>query len=157
MRWRYRQEQRVEAMSGMFRIYQCPSCGAIAYTRVENERQSSTCGLCRGPILDEPGILYSATINQAENLVAEMVLHNVLENKTSTPTSGLGVRRRVLNIVECLVGLNKGRPVNIDSVLKECVGAKIKRGLHFLGVLEEQGLVIVDSGHVNLREGGTNP
>ena len=146
-------------MSGMFRIYKCPSCGAIAYTRVENEQQSSTCGLCRGPILDEPGILYSATINQAEDLVAEMVLHNVLENKASTLTSGLGVRRRVFNIVECLVGLNKGRPVNIDSVLEECVGAKIKieRGLHFLNVLEEQGLVIVDGGHVNLSEGGTNP
>ncbi len=146
-------------MSGMFRIYKCPSCGAIAYTRVENEQQSSTCGLCRGPILDEPGLLYSATINQAEDLVAEMVLHNVLEHKVSTPTSGLGVRRRLLNIVECLVGLNKGRPVNIDSVLKECVGAKIKteRGLHFLDVLEEQGLVIVDGGLVSLSEGGPNP
>jgi hypothetical protein len=146
-------------MSGMFRIYKCPSCGAIAYTRVENEQQSNTCGLCRGPILDEPGILYSATINQAEDLVAEMVLHNVLENKASTPTSGLGVRRRVLNIVECLVGLNKGRPVNIDNVLKECVGAKIKveRGLHFLDVLEEQGLVIVNGGYVNLSEGDTSP
>ena len=73
--------------------------------------------------------------------------------------SGLGVRRRVLNIVECLVGLNKGRPVNISSVLKECVGAKIKieRGLHFLDVLEEQGLIIVDGSHVSLSEGGTNP
>jgi len=146
-------------MRGMFRIYKCPSCGAIAYIRVENEQETSTCGLCRGPILDEPGILYSATINQAEDLVAEMVLHDMLENKASMPTSGLGVRRRVLNIVECLVGLNKGRPVNIDSVLKECVGARIKteRGLHFLDVLEEQGLVIVDDGHVGLSEGGTNP
>ena len=143
----------------MFRIYKCPSCGAIAYIRVENEQEISTCGLCRGPILDEPGILYSATINQAEDLVAEMVLHDMLENNVSRPTSGLGVRRRVLNIVECLVGLNKGRPVNINNVLKECVGAKIKteRGLHFLDVLEEQGLVIVDGGHVSLSEGGTDP
>jgi hypothetical protein len=141
-------------MSGMFRIYKCPSCGAIAYTSVENEQETSMCG-----ILDEPGILYSATINQAEDFVAEMVLHDVLENKASTPTSGLGVRRRVLNIVECLVELNKGRPVNIDSVLNECVGAKIKteRGLHFLDVLEEQGLVVVDGSCVSLRAGGTNP
>ncbi len=146
-------------MRGMFRIYKCPSCGAIAYIRVENEQEISICGLCRGPILDEPGILYSATINQAEDIVAEMVLHDMLENKASTPTSGLGVRRRVLNIVECLVELNKGRPVNIDSVLNECVGAKIKteRGLHFLDVLEEQGLVMVDGGCVSLREGGTDP
>ncbi len=146
-------------MSGMFRIYKCPSCGAIAYTSVENEQETSMCGLCRGLILDEPGILYSATINQAEDLVAEMVLHNMSENKVSTPTSGLGVRRRVLNIIECLVELNKGRPVNIDSVLKECVGAKIKteRSLHFLDVLEGQGLVIVDSGHVSLGEEGTDP
>jgi len=146
-------------MSGMFRIYKCTSCGAIAYIRGENEQETSTCGLCRGPILDEPRILYSATINQAEDFVAEMVLHDVLERKASTSTSGLGVRRRVLNIVECLVELNKGRPVNIDSVLNECVGAKIKteRGLHFLDVLEDQGLVVVDGSRVSLREGGTNP
>ena len=143
----------------MFRIYKCPSCGAIAYVRVENEQETSMCGLCRGPVLDEPGILYSATVNQAEDLVAEMVLHDMLENKASAPTSGLGVRRRVFNIVECLVGLNKGRPVNIDSVLKECVDARIKteRGLHFLDVLKEQGLVIVDGGRVSLSEGGTDP
>jgi len=146
-------------MSGMFRIYKCPSCGAIAYIRVENEQETSRCGLCSGQILDEPGILYSATINQAEDLVAEMVLHDALETKASTPTSGLGVRRRVLNIVESLVELNKGRPVNIDSVLEECVGARIKteRGLHFLDVLEGQGLIIVDGGHVSLGEGGINP
>jgi len=143
----------------MFRIYKCPSCGAIAYIRVENEQETSTCGLCRGPILDEPGILYSATINQSEDLVAEMVLHDMLENKASTPTSGLGVRRRVLNIVECLVELNKGRPVTVDSVLKECVGAKIKteRGLHFLDMLKEQGLIIANGGHVSLGEGGVDP
>ncbi|MCK4483440.1 MAG: hypothetical protein KAU89_01350 [Candidatus Thorarchaeota archaeon] len=146
-------------MSGMFRIYKCPSCGAIAYIKVENEQETSTCGLCRGPILDEPGILYSATINQAEDLVAEMVLRNMLENKVSAPTSGLGVRRRVLSIIACLVELNRGRSVSIEDVLQECVGAKIKteRGLHFLDVLEGQGLVIIDGGHVSLGEGGVDP
>ena len=146
-------------MSSMFRICKCPSCGAIAYIRVESEQETSMCGLCRGPILDEPGILYSATINQAEDIVAEMVLHDALEKKVSTSASGLGVRRRVLNIVECLVELNKGRPVHIDRVLEECVGAKIKteRGIHFLDVLEDQGLVIVDGGHISLGTGGTDP
>ncbi|MGY5861552.1 MAG: hypothetical protein RTU09_04195 [Candidatus Thorarchaeota archaeon] len=144
-------------MRGMFRIYTCPSCGALAYTRVESEEETSQCGLCRTPVLHQTGMLYAVTTQEAENLVSDLVHASQVENDAkSRSTRGIGVRRRVLDIVESLVSENRGRPIEIERFMKECIDARIKpmRGLHFLDILEEEGLIVRHGEAITLEHGG---
>lgn len=144
-------------MRGMFRIYTCPSCGALAYTSVESEEETSQCGLCRTPVLHQPGMLYAVTTQEAEKLVSDLVYASQMKSDVKArSTRGVGVRRRVLGIVESLVSENKGRPVEIERFMKECIDASIKpmRGLHFLNILEEEGFIVRQGEAITLEQGG---
>jgi hypothetical protein len=70
---------------------------------------------------------------------------------------GLGVKRRVYNIVLSLVETNRGRPVTREQVMQECDDAKIanEKANSFLSQLEDEGLLISDEGLLTVAGGGT--
>ncbi|MFX0054591.1 MAG: hypothetical protein ACFFAD_06675 [Candidatus Hermodarchaeota archaeon] len=129
---------------GMFRVYQCPSCTNIGYTAVENEQEESRCSLCRSLILHAPGTIYAVTIQEAQASVRELVLESRQNAKPRGGGRGLGIKRRVYYIVEALVDLNRGRPVSIEDVMRECsdAGIDISRAMTFLDSLVSEGEVI---------------
>ena len=108
-------------------------------------------------MLHQTGMLYAVTTQEAENLVSDLVHASQVENDAkSRSTRGIGVRRRVLDIVESLVSENRGRPIEIERFMKECIDARIKpmRGLHFLDILEEEGLIVRHGEAITLEHGG---
>lgn len=127
----------------MFRVYQCPSCNNIGYVAIESEDEESRCSLCSTLILHVPGTLYAVTIHEAQATVRELVADSRRENSIRRGGRGLGVRRRVYYIVEALVDLNRGRPVSVESVLRECsdAGIDLSKAMTFLEQLVSEGEV----------------
>jgi hypothetical protein len=72
--------------------------------------------------------------------------------KTGGSSRGLGLKRRVYNIVESLIELNRGRPVTIENVMRECSEADIDlgRAMKFLDSLESEGMILNDGISVSL-------
>jgi hypothetical protein len=136
----------------MFRVYQCPSCTNIGYTSVENEQEESRCSLCRSLILHVPGTIYTVTVQEAQSSVRELVIESRQNAKPRGAGRGLGIKRRVYYIVEALVDLNRGRPVSIEDVMRECsdAGIDISRGMTFLESLISEGEVIKNGGLVTI-------
>ena len=129
---------------GMFRVYQCPSCTNIGYVSIQTEQEESRCSLCRTLIFHEPGTLYAVTVQEAQSSVRELVAESRHEVKPKSGGRGLGIKRRVYYIVEALVDLNRGRPVSIDDVMRECsdAGIDISRAMTFLDALVSEGEVV---------------
>lgn len=69
---------------------------------------------------------------------------------------GLGVKKRVFNIVLSLVETNRGRPVSREQIMQECNDAKIAddKAQSFLEQLEDEGLVISDGSLITVSGGG---
>lgn len=129
---------------GMFRVYQCPRCKNVGYAIVEQESDESRCSLCQGIILHEPGTIYAVTMQEAQSNVKELVIHSRQEKNKGGTVRSLGIKKRVYYIVEALIDLNRGRPVTIEDVLRECsdAGIDLNRAISFLDKLESEGVII---------------
>jgi hypothetical protein len=128
----------------MFRVYQCPSCTNIGYVSVQSEDEESRCSLCRTLVFHAPGTIYTVTVQEAQFSVRELVTENRQNVKPRGAGRGLGIKRRVYYIVEALVDLNRGRPVSIEDVMRECsdAGIDISRAMTFLDSLVSEGEVV---------------
>ena len=125
-------------------MYQCPNCTNIGYVSVQNEQEESRCSLCRSLILNEPGTLYAVTVQEAQSSVRELVTESRHNAKPHGGRRGLGIKKRVYYIIEALVDLNRGRPVPIEAVMRECsdAGIDISRAMTFLDSLVSEGEVV---------------
>ena len=134
----------------MFRVYQCPRCHNIGYAPVEKEADESRCSLCQSIVLHEPGTIYAATMQEAQSNVKELVVQTRSKKNEGGGGRGLGIKKRVYYIVEALIDLNRGRPVTVDAVLRECsdAGIDLNRAMAFLEKLESEGLVTRKGTHL---------
>ncbi|MFW9786422.1 MAG: hypothetical protein ACFFE2_07120 [Candidatus Thorarchaeota archaeon] len=138
---------------GMFRIYRCGSCNNIGYVHVESEDEASRCSLCQGIILDEPGTVYAVTVQEAQSSVRELVIESqVAKIRQGGNGRGFGVKRRVFNIIESLIEMNRGRAVTIEDVMRECseAGIDLGRAMKFMDTLESEGAIRNDGVAVSL-------
>jgi len=139
----------------MFRVYRCSLCKNIGYSHVENEDETSRCSLCQAIILHEKGTVYAVTVQEAQACVRELVFESQI-SKVKQGGNGrvLGVKRRVLNIVESLVDMNRGRAVSIEKVMRECseAGIDLSKVMKFLGSLESEGAILNDGSTISLSK-----
>ena len=71
------------------------------------------------------------------------------EQERTRPKRGLGVRRRILNIVEALVDMNRGRPVTVERVMRDATDAGIelsKANRHLYGLIESGEIIQTSDG-----------
>lgn len=138
----------------MFRIYHCSRCKNIGYSQVESEEDASNCGLCHALILHETGTVYAVTCQEAQTLVRDLALESQMSRASMKGSAGrgLGVKKRVYNIVEALIDLRRGRPASIEDVMRECseAGIDLGRAMKFLDTLESEGLIVNDGVHIIL-------
>ncbi|MFW9835403.1 MAG: hypothetical protein ACFFEK_15490 [Candidatus Thorarchaeota archaeon] len=140
---------------GMFRIYRCSVCKNIGYAHVENENETSRCSLCQTIILHEPGTVYAVTLQEAQATIRELVIESQSSKvKLGGNGRGLGVKRRVFNIVESLIDMNRGRSVSLDDIMRECneAGIEVGRAIKFLNTLESEGAIRNDGVTVSLTK-----
>ncbi|MGY5871492.1 MAG: hypothetical protein RTV72_04525 [Candidatus Thorarchaeota archaeon] len=130
---------------GMFRIYRCIRCNNIGYSRVESEEETSNCSLCQTLVLHEKGTVYAVTRHEAMAAVRELALEGQLAKAAgkSSSSRGIGLKRRVFNIVESVIDLRRGKPATIEEVMRECseAGIDLGRAMKFLDTLENEGLI----------------
>lgn len=141
---------------GMFRVYRCSLCKNIGYAHVESEDEASRCSLCQGIILHETGSIYAVTVQEAQTIVRELVIESQISKvKQGGNGRGLGVKRRVFNIIESLIEMNRGRAVTIEDVMRECseAGIDLGRALKFMDTLESEGSIQNDGVTVSLTGG----
>lgn len=129
-----------------FRVYKCNECGNVGFDRVADKGIDSHCSLCRTTISDRPGMIYVSSTDEARRR-AGILATLALTSSTTKISMGRGLRRRVLDIVESLVNMNRLKPVTLEQVLTECTDAGIprERGMHFLDVLRDEGLITLDN------------
>ena len=141
---------------GMFRVYKCGVCKNIGYAPLEVETDASRCSLCQSIILHDNGTVYAVTIQEAQACVRELVIEShVSKVKQGGNRRGIGVKKRVYNIVESLIDMNRGRAVAIEKVMRECseAGIDIGRAMKFLDTLESEGAIQNNGYVVSLTEG----
>ena len=141
--------------SGMLRIYRCARCNNIGYCQVENENETSNCSLCQTLVLHEKGTVYAVTRQEAIAAVRELALAGQLAKATGKGSSsrGLGIKRRVFNIVDSLIDLRRGKPATIEEVMRECSEAGIDLGhvMTFIDTLENEGLITNDGISISIQ------
>lgn len=139
---------------GMFRIYRCMKCNNIGYSQVESEDETSHCSLCQALVLHEAGTVYTETRQEAEAAVRELALESRLARKSSQSGTirGLGIKRRVYNIIESTIDLKRGKPASIEDIMRECseAGIDLGRAMKFLDTLESEGLIVNDGLSIQL-------
>ncbi len=130
-------------MSVLYRVFTCPSCNYTGYKEVSSADEESTCNLCSTTITHSPVMEYVNTADEALRAMRRMQIKSPPRPRPSA-RYGLGVKRRVLNIVSDLSDLNRGKGVNVGRVIQECKDAKIDldKARKFLFQLEEEGLII---------------
>jgi hypothetical protein len=128
-----------------FRVYKCHECGNVGFDRVTNKETDSHCSLCNTAISHRPEAIYVSTLEEARRRAG--VLATMTQASASKVTMSLGLRRRIFDIVESLVNMNRGRPVTLEEVLAECVDAGIARdrAMHFLDVLRDEERITHDN------------
>ncbi|TFG28961.1 hypothetical protein EU528_10425 [Candidatus Thorarchaeota archaeon] len=140
---------------GMFRIYRCARCNNIGYSQVESEEETSNCSLCQTLVLHEKGMTYAVTRQEAMATVREFALEGQLAraSEKSNASRGVGVKRRVFNIVESLIDLRRGKPASIEEVMRECseAGIDLGRAMKFLDTLENEGLISNDGISISIQ------
>ena len=126
----------------MFRVYRCSGCKNIGYAHVETEDEASRCSLCQRIILHETGV---------RELVIESQISKVKQGGNSR---GIGVKRRVFNIIESLIDMNRGRAVSIENVMRECseAGIDLGRAMRFMDTLESEGAIRNDGVAVSVTK-----
>ena len=144
----------------MFRVYRCGVCKNIGYAHIEAEDETSRCSFCQAIILHEIGTVYAVTIQEAQSSVREFTIESQISKvKQGGNGRGLGVKKRVLNIVESLIDMNRGRAVSIENVMRECseAGIDLDHATKFLNTLESEGAIHNDGVAVSLtREAWTD-
>ncbi|TFF84667.1 hypothetical protein EU524_00595 [Candidatus Thorarchaeota archaeon] len=140
---------------GMIRVYRCSRCHNVGYSRVGEKSDDSMCSLCSATISHSPSAIYVETPEEAQQRMRAMVMRGEFDKPGVK--RGLGVKRRVYNIVLSLVETNRGRPVTREQVMQECDDAKIanEKANNFLSQLEDEGLLISDEGLLTVAGGGT--
>ena len=139
----------------MFRVYRCGLCKNIGYAHVETEDEASRCSLCQAIVLHESGTVYAVTVQEAQASVRELIIESQISKvRQGGNGRGLGLKKRVLNIVESLIDMNRGRSVSIENVLKECseAGIDLGRAMRFLNTLESEGSIHNDGIAVSLTK-----
>ncbi|MCK4566869.1 MAG: hypothetical protein KAU48_06115 [Candidatus Thorarchaeota archaeon] len=128
-----------------FRVYRCRECRNVGFDRVADKRTNSQCSLCSAVIFDRPGMIYVSSVEEARRRAG--ILATMAQTSESRVSMGLGLRRRVLDIVESLVNMNRLKPVTLEQVLTECADAGIprERAMHFLDVLRDENLITHDN------------
>ncbi len=128
-----------------FRVYRCRECGNVGFDSVADKGTNSQCSLCSAVILDRPSMIYVSSAKEARRRAG--ILATMAQTSTSKVSMGIGLRRRVLGIVESLVNMNRLKPVTLEQVLTECVDAGIprERAKHFLDVLSNENLITHDN------------
>lgn len=136
-----------------YRVFTCPRCNYTGYKLVLNKEDESTCNLCSMLILNSPDVMYASSVDEALNVMQRMATKSQLKSKPKS-RYGLGVKKRVLNIISDLSELNRGRGVTLWRVLQECEEASIdiERAKKFLNQLEEEGLIIDVDGTLAVAE-----
>ena len=140
---------------GMFRVYRCNHCRNIGYSHVETEDEASRCSLCQGIILHEAGTLYAVTVQEAQSCVRELVIESQISKvKQGGNGRGIGIKRRVFNIIESLIDMNRGRAVSIENVMRECseAGIDLGRAMKFMDTLESEGAICNNGVAVSLTK-----
>jgi hypothetical protein len=99
-------------------------------------------------ILHESGTQYAESMDEAKDVLTELVLSKRLDAKKVGASRGLGVKRRVLNIVESIIEINRGHPARWNQVMSECSDAGIDhdRASHFVDVLKREGALTEQGG-----------
>jgi len=136
-----------------YRVFTCPRCNYTGYKLVHNQDDESTCNLCSTTIRHSPDMKYASSVDEALNAMQRMVAKSHLKSRPKT-RYGLGVKKRVLNIVSDLSELNRRSGVSLWRVLQECEEASIdiERAKRFLNQLEEEGLIINNDGELLVAE-----
>ena len=136
--------------STKYRVYTCSACKNTGSAAVVREEDESRCSLCGKVVSHEGGTIYAGSADEAERFVREVVLSRNFGVNKSTPSRGKGVRKRVLETIEALTELNRGRPVTVTAVLEECslAGISEERSRHFIRILERDDDVKVKAGFV---------
>ena len=96
------------------------------------------------------------TVQEAQTIVRELVIESQISKvKQGGNGRGLGVKRRVFNIIESLIEMNRGRAVTIEDVMRECseAGIDLGRALKFMDTLESEGSIQNDGVTVSLTGG----
>jgi hypothetical protein len=132
------------------RVYSCDNCRNVGYERVTSREVDSYCSLCRETISDKEGMIYVSTEDEARRRASILAIRAQAARPKSN--MGIGLRRRILEIVESLVNMNSNRPVTVENVLTECLDAGIakERARHFLDVLAREELITRDGGYISL-------
>lgn len=127
------------------RVYRCQECGNVGFDRVVDKATDSHCSLCNTAISDRPGMIYVSRIEEARRRAG--ILATMAKTSETKVSMGIGLRRRILDIVESLVNMNRLKPVTLEQVLTECADAGIprERAMHFLDVLRDENLITHDS------------
>ena len=140
---------------GMFRIYRCARCNNIGYSKVESEAEISNCSLCHTLVLHERGTIYAVTRQEAIASVRELAHEAQVARAAGNSSSsrGLGIKRRVFNIVDSLIDLRRGKPATIEDILRECseAGIDLGRAMKFLDTLENEGLIANDGVSISIQ------
>ncbi len=132
----------------MYRIYRCKKCKYTGIDQVSSANDVSNCSLCHSDISHEEGILYETCYEKAEQKLKELVVLTRLQSDKTTNSRGLGVKKRVLRIVESIIDTNRGHPARWNQLMIECSDAGIdsERASHFVGILKREGLLIEQRG-----------
>lgn len=127
----------------IYRVFTCPRCNYTGYREVSNRDEDCACNLCTARISHTPEMKYVDSVEDALQVMQMIVLRAQRRSKPELRL-GLGVKRRVLNMVADLSDLNHGRGVSIDRVLQECrdAGINLQKAQNFLEQLEEEGLIM---------------
>ncbi len=134
------------------RVYRCPHCGYTGYRQVHGEDEDCPCNLCSGILSPTPNMKYVRSVEDATRAVQQMLLKQRSTESLPKSRHGLGVRRRVFNVISDLSDLNRGRGVSRKRVMEECIEAqmdldKVRRFIRQL----------VEAGHVNETDGVLTP
>lgn len=139
----------------IFRIYRCSYCKYIGYAEVKSKDTDHKCALCGKGLRPDEANLYAARRDEARRLATHQAMKF---SRYDRPTAkrGLGVKKRVLNIVAALIEMNRGQPISRSDILAECSKADISesRAEHFLSQLANEDIVQVVSGGRVINNGG---
>jgi hypothetical protein len=107
-------------------------------------------------ILHESGTIYAVTVQEAQANVRELAYDTLSRSSIRTSSRGRGLKKRVFYIIEALVDLNRGRPVTVEQILRECsdAGIDLGRAMSFLEALESEGQVVHEGAKIRVSGSG---
>ena len=137
---------------GVFRVYKCPSCQNLGFASVESEQDGARCSLCDELIPHTKSTIYAVTRDEAKEYVRELAANSASNISRNRSTRRIGLKKRVLGIVESLYEVNRQHPVPMGRFYQECADADIdlERAKRFLHQLEEEGLIVRNGSNLEI-------